>query len=53
MTDAKQLGSTDKYKTKPFEEAEEVIKDRIAHNRQEIIDRETKRVFQIIKILNG
>ncbi len=45
MTDAKQLGSTDKYKTVPFEEAEEVIKDRIAHNRQKKIDRETKRTL--------
>lgn len=45
MTDAKQLGSTDKYKTVPFEEAEEVIKNRIAHNRQKKIDRETKRAL--------
>ncbi|WP_144787812.1 hypothetical protein [Lysinibacillus fusiformis] len=45
MTDAKQLGSTDKYKTVPFEEAEELIKDRIAHNRQKKIDRETKRAL--------
>ncbi len=45
MTDAKQLGSTDKYKTVPFEEAEELIKDRIAHNRQKKIDRETKRTL--------
>ncbi|MFY2307156.1 hypothetical protein ACOSZE_06815 [Lysinibacillus fusiformis] len=45
MTDAKQLGSTDKYKTMPFEEAEELIKDRIAHNRQKKIDRKTKRAL--------
>ncbi|MFI2128725.1 hypothetical protein ACH434_01590 [Lysinibacillus fusiformis] len=45
MTDAKQLGSTDKYKTVPFEEAEELIKDRIAHNRQKKIDRKTKRAL--------
>lgn len=45
MTDAKQLGSTDKYKTVPFEEAEGLIKDRIAHNRQKKIDRETKRAL--------
>ncbi|MEY2373359.1 hypothetical protein [Lysinibacillus capsici] len=45
MTDAKKLGSTDKFKTVPFEEAEELVKGRIAHNRQKKIDRETKRVL--------
>ena len=45
MTDAKKLGSTDKFKTVPFEEAEELIKGRIAHNRQKKIDRETKRAL--------
>ncbi|MEK4122311.1 hypothetical protein [Lysinibacillus sp. FSL K6-0102] len=45
MTDAKQLGSTDRLKTVPFNQAEELIKNRIAHNRQKKIDQETKRAL--------
>lgn len=44
MTDAKQLGSTEKLKTKPFEEGEALIKERIGHNRQKKIDRDNKRI---------
>lgn len=43
MSQAKTLGSTDKYKTVPFEEAEQLIKSRIAHNRQKKLDWEAKR----------
>ncbi|MEY2366384.1 hypothetical protein R6U76_10515 [Lysinibacillus capsici] len=45
MTDAKQLGSTDRLKTVPFIQAEELVKNRIAHNRQKKIDHETKRAL--------
>ncbi|MFW7188354.1 hypothetical protein [Lysinibacillus sp. BNK-21] len=45
MTEAKQLGSTDRLKTVPFNQAEELIKNRIAHNRQKKIDQETKRAL--------
>ncbi|MBL3729694.1 hypothetical protein JIN86_08770 [Lysinibacillus sp. HST-98] len=45
ITDAKQLGSTDRLKTVPFNQAEELIKNRIAHNRQKKIDQETKRAL--------
>lgn len=43
MTDAKKLGSTQRYKTIPFEEAEALVKERIAHNRQKKLDWEAKR----------
>lgn len=45
MTDAKQLGSTGRLKTVPYKQAEELIKNRIAHNRQKKIDQETKRAL--------
>nr|WP_315057136.1 hypothetical protein [uncultured Lysinibacillus sp.] len=45
MTDAKQLGSTERLKTVPYKQAEELIKNRIAHNRQKKIDQETKRTL--------
>lgn len=45
MTDAKQLGSTERLKTVPYIQAEELIKSRIAHNRQKKIDQETKRAL--------
>lgn len=45
MTDAKQLGSTDRLKTVPFNQAEELIKNRIAHNRQKKMNQETKRAL--------
>lgn len=43
VTDGKTLGSTEKFKTKPFEEAEDLIKERIGHNRQKKLDWEMKR----------
>lgn len=43
MTEAKSLGSTKRYKTIPFEEAESLVKERVAHNRQKKLDREAKR----------
>ncbi len=43
MSDAKQLGSTEKFKTTPFEEAEVLIKERIGHNRQKKLDWENKK----------
>ncbi|MFB2514948.1 hypothetical protein [Lysinibacillus sp. OTC-L20] len=45
MTDAKELGSTERLKTAPYKQAEELIKSRIAHNRQKKIDQETKRAL--------
>lgn len=45
MTDAKQLGSTERLKTVPFIQSEALVKNRIAHNRQKKIDQETKRAL--------
>lgn len=42
MTDAKSLGSTQRYKTIPFEEAEALVKERVAHNRQKKLDAEVR-----------
>ncbi|WP_107942667.1 hypothetical protein [Metasolibacillus fluoroglycofenilyticus] len=44
MSAAKGLGSTDKHLSAPFREAQELIKQRIAHNRQKKLDKEAKRV---------
>lgn len=43
MSAHKTLGSTDKFKTVPVIEAEQLIKDRISHNRQKKLDWEAKR----------
>lgn len=44
VTDAKTLGSTQRYKTIPFEEAEVLVKERIAHNRQKKLDAEVRKM---------
>ena len=43
MTEAKSLGSTQRYKTPPFEEAEVLVKERVAHNRQKKLDAEARK----------
>lgn len=39
----KELGTTEKFKTEEFKEAEALIKKRIAHHHQKKLDREMKR----------
>ncbi|MEG0475980.1 MAG: hypothetical protein RR548_09810 [Carnobacterium sp.] len=48
MSNAKALGSTEKYKTTPLIEAEVLIKQRISHNRQKKIDWEAKRKKDVL-----
>lgn len=43
VNDFKELGTTDKFKTEEFKEAEALIKKRIAHHHQKKLDREMKR----------
>ncbi|KYG92001.1 hypothetical protein A0U40_03420 [[Bacillus] sp. KCTC 13219] len=44
MSGAKSLGSTDKFISVPFQEAEQLVRERIAHNRQKKIDKESKKL---------
>lgn len=43
MTGAKSLGSTEKLISVPFQEAEQLVRERIAHNRQKKLDKEMQR----------
>lgn len=54
VNNAKALGSTEKHKTIQLSEAEELVKNRIRHNRQKKIDWENKRMKSIRRgLTNG
>ncbi|WP_342472402.1 hypothetical protein MHH70_01965 [Metasolibacillus sp. FSL H7-0170] len=43
MTGAKSLGSTEKFISVPIQEAEQLVRERISHNRQKKLDKEMQR----------